>query len=272
MAGTDRTRLRAGELRRAKTQAIDKLAADPAAAPVVILVDPQLGENVGMVARAMLNCELTRLRIVRPRKSWPSDKAIRASSGAEVVLEKAEVFDTTEEAIADLHRVYAATARSRDMTKQVVTPEQAAAEIRGAGLATGILFGGEAKGLHNDDVALADSILMAPLNPGFSSLNLAQAVLVVAYQWYRSGDPDAGEDMHLRGSRPATKKELVGFFEHLESALDDSGFLHVEEKRPSMVRNLRNVFQRAELTEQEIRTLRGVIKSLVIYGNSKRKG
>ncbi|MEK9678155.1 MAG: RNA methyltransferase [Rhodospirillaceae bacterium] len=231
--------------------------------PAVILVDPQLGENIGMVARAMLNCGLTDLRLVRPRDGWPNEKAVSASSGADMVVYRAKLFDTTAEAIANLSRVYAATARDRDMTKEVVTPAGAAAEIRDFGTAgTGVIFGGEAKGLKNDDVALADKILTVPLNPEFKSLNLAQSVLLVAYEWFKLGNDTPDSYTMTPDTRQANKNELLGLFEHLEGALDDSGFMHVREKRPIMVRNLRNMLQRAGLTEQEVRTLRGVIKSL----------
>ena len=231
--------------------------------PAVILVDSQLGENIGMVARAMLNCGLTDLRLVRPRDGWPNAKAVSAASGADSVIEDARLFSTTEDAIADLSFLYAATARDRDMTKRVVTPDACACEIRAKGsTGCGILFGGEAKGLKNNDIALADTILMVPLNPGFTSLNLAQAVLLVAYEWYKLSDGTPADILPMQSSRPANKKELIGLFGHLESALDDSGFFHIREKKPIMARNLRNLLQRAAPTEQEVRTLRGVIKSL----------
>ena len=261
MAGTDRTR------------GVD--GAVPGA-PAVILVAPQLGQNIGMVARAMLNCGMTDLRLVAPRDGWPNADANKASSGALVVLDNARVFATTAEALTDLNTVYATTARSRDMAKPVVTPRRAAAEIREAdakGVRCGLMFGPEAKGLHNDDVVLADSILQVPLNPGFSSLNLAQAVLLAAYEWYQAGDetPPAQPAPILKNRGPATKEDLFGLFEHLERELDESGFLRNIEKRPTMVRNLRNMFQRADLTDQEVRTLRGVIVSLV-EGRKMRLG
>ncbi len=256
MAGTHRSR------------ATDTVAeSERSGAPAVILVKPQLGENIGMVARAMLNCGLTDLRLVAPRDGWPNPAAEKSASGATVVLDRARVFETTADAVADLNRLYATTARSRDMTKAVVTPRRAALEIReaaAAGQHAGLLFGPEAKGLHNDDVALADTIVTAPLNPGFSSLNLAQAVLLLGYEWFQAGVETPDLEVTLpKGTRPATKKELLLLFEHLERELDACGFLHVREKRPVMVRNLRNMLQRAGLTEQEVRTLRGVITSLV---------
>ena len=256
MAGTD-TRRAEKALRGIKTEG----------APVVVLIKPQLGENIGMAARAMLNCGLTDMRLVNPRDGWPNDAATNAASGALVVLEKARVYPTTTEAVADLNLVYASTARSRDMTKSVVTPRKAANEMHEAwaasGSKAGILLGPEAKGLHNDDVALADTVMMAPLNPGFSSLNLAQAVLLFGYEWYQAAIDVVERETPVPAlTRPATKKELIGFFEHLERELDNCGFLHVKEKRPIMVRNLRNLFQRANLTEQEVRSLRGVVSGL----------
>ena len=254
MAGTDST----------KAPAASVIAGS---GPAVVLVNPQLGENIGMAARAMLNCGLTDLRLVNPRAGWRIDKTWRASSGADQVLEAAQLFDSTTDAIADLERVYAATSRGRHATQRVVTPRQAATETRKvetAGARTGVLFGPEAKGLKNDDVALADAILMVPLNPAFMSLNLAQAVFVVGYEWYLAGAEASASTVTIpKETRPATKQELLGLFRHLESELDDCGFLRVKEKRPRMVRNLRNLFQRAGLTEQEVRTLRGVIACLV---------
>lgn len=250
MAGTDR-----------------RSAGAPPLGPAIILVEPQLGENIGMVARAMLNCGLTDLRLVRPREPWPNAKALAAASGADPVLAAARLYDTTAAAVADLVRVYAATARSRAMTKRIVTPRQAADELRVAsclGNAGGVVFGKEAKGLHNDDVALADTILTVPLNPGFQSLNLAMAVLLIGYEWFLSAAEDTpAETMMPKDTRAATKAEMEGLFEHLERELDACGFLRVQEKRPIMVRNLRNLFGRAELSEQEVRTLRGVIACLV---------
>jgi tRNA/rRNA methyltransferase len=243
--------------------------------PAIILVKPQLAENIGMVARSMLNFGLLDLRLVAPRDEWPNEKALPPSAGAGEVLESARVFASTAEAIAGLHFVYATTARVRDMVKTVATPECAAREIRKqahAGRKCGILFGREAKGLANDDVALADAVLMVPLNPAFSSLNLAQAVLLVGYEWYRSGDETPGQALPIpKDTRPANKEELIQLFEHLEGELDACGFLRVKEKRPIMVRNLRNIFQRAQLTEQEVRTLRGVIKSLAEFPRDKKR-
>jgi tRNA/rRNA methyltransferase len=233
-----------------------------AAGPAIILVEPQLGENIGTTARAMMNCGLGDLRLVRPRDGWPSDKAIAAASGADAVLAKARLYPTAPAAIADLVHVYAATARDRGMVRREVTPRHAAQEIRGrlaAGEACGVLFGPERTGLLNDDVALADTVLTVPLNPGFSSLNLAQAVLIIGYEWFTSAAAAPPETLRRGGSRQASKEELLNFFEHLEEELVRNGFLRNRESRPSMVRNLRSLFQRAQCTEQELRTLHGVV-------------
>ncbi len=256
MAGTDRSQTRS------KTEAI----AAAGSIPAIVLIDPQLGENIGMVARAMLNCGLTDLRLVRPRDGWPNPAAVSSASGADIVLENAQVFETTNDAIADLNLVFATTARDRDMTKEMVTPAAAAAEMRAIGSQQcGILFGREAKGLKNEDIVLANKIVIAPLNPGFTSLNLSQAVLLLAYEWYKLVDETPSAELRMKDTRPANKEELLGLFEHLESELDNHGFLRVKEKRPVMVQNIRNVFQRANMTEQEVRTFRGVVKSLAQY-------
>src|SRR5689334_20102351 len=233
--------------------------------PVIVMVRPQLGENIGMAARAMLNCGLSTLRLVSPRDGWPSDRAQRAASGADVVLEKAEVFETVGEAVADLEHVVATTARNRELVQRIVTARQAASDMR-AWIAqdrkVGILFGPERTGLENEDMVHADTVLSIPLNPQFSSLNVAQAVLLVAYEWAAAGEPKRAERMSDHSTRPATKAELVNLFAHLERALDESGFLRNKEMRPAMVNNLRAFLQRSAMTEQEVRSFHGVIKYL----------
>ena len=230
--------------------------------PAIILSQPQLGENIGTAARAMMNCGLDDLRLVEPRDGWPSAKATAAASGADPVLEKARLYPDIRSAAAGLVHLYAATARERDMVLREVTPRQAAAEMRAhiaVGEPCGVLFGPERTGLTNDDIVLAQAVLRVPLNPAFSSLNLAQAVLIVGYEWFAAGSEAPAEYRRTGDSRPATKDELFSFFDHFEEALDDSGFLRQADKRPSMVRNLRNLFQRAQCTEQELRTLHGVV-------------
>lgn len=235
--------------------------------PVIVLVGPQMGENVGAAARAMLNCGLTELRLVSPRDGWPNERARAMATGASrEVIDRARVFESAAAAVADLHRVYATTARRRDVLKPAVGPRDLASEIReraAEGLRSGVLFGPERAGLDNDDVALASHIVHIPLNPGYSSLNLAQAVLVVAYAWFEAGS-GAGAALPEQSSAtpPATSAQLVNLFEHLEQELDASGFLRVTEKRGIMVRNLRSILHRAELREHEVRALHGVVSSL----------
>jgi tRNA/rRNA methyltransferase len=240
--------------------------------PAVILVSPQLGENIGTAVRAMFNCGLTDLRLVAPRDGWPNAKAVSAASGADAVLDQARLYPSVEAAIAGLVHVYATTARDRYMVKRIMTPRAGAAEMRrlmAQGEGCGILFGPERTGLLNEHIALADTVLNVPLNPAFSSLNLAQAVLLVGYEWFVAGDDTPPEQLQTGHSVPASKEHLIRFFEHLEEALDDSGFLRAPDKRPSMVRNLRNLFQRAQCTEQELRTLHGVVTAF--SGPKRRK-
>ena len=246
----------------------EPVEAAAASSPVIVLVEPQMGENIGAAARAMLNCGLTELRLVSPRDGWPNERAQAMATGASrEVIDRAAVFRGTAEAVADLHRVYATTARRRDILKPAIGPRDLASGIRGdaaSGLRSGVLFGPERTGLDNDDVALASHIVHIPLNPGYSSLNLAQAVLLVAYAWF---DADA-ETETAAGPRQqpavpaATSAQLVNLFEHLEQELDRSGFLRVAEKRGIMVRNLRSILHRAELREHEVRALHGVVSSL----------
>lgn len=252
-------------------------SAAPPSAPAIILVAPQLGENIGATARGMANFGLTDLRLVAPRDGWPNASAVASAAGADAVLDAARVTATTEEAVSDLHFVGGTTARRRDMIKPVLTPETMVREIRERGTSgqkCGILFGHEKSGLDNDDLALCDCIVSVPVNPQFASLNLAQAVLLMSYEWMRQQAQDdlgrrtpfdgpSREGLQMPHTRPATREELIGFFEHLERELDESGFLWPLEKRPVMVRNLRNLFNRTGASEQEVRTLRGLVSSLV---------
>ena len=239
--------------------------------PTIILVQPQLGENIGACARAMLNCGLTELRLVKPRDGWPNEKAVAAASGADPVLDGAKLYDTTADAVADLNVVFATTVRTRGMIQEFLTPRTAAAELRthfDAGHKTGVLFGPERTGLVNDDLTLAEKLITVPLNPSFSSLNLAQAVLLIGYEWFQTGEIPPDRVLHTGQTRPATKAELLNFFEHLEGDLDRTGFFTSPEKRPSMVRTLRNAIERMQMTEQEVRTFHGVVAALT----GRRKG
>jgi tRNA/rRNA methyltransferase len=233
--------------------------------PVVILVEPQLAENIGMVARAMANFGLSQLRLVSPRNGWPKKGAHSAASGATHILEAAKLYDTAREAIADLNYVFATTARERGQMKRVLGPEAAIAEARtalAAGEGVGILFGRERVGLDNDEIALADAILTFPVDPAFASLNLAQAVLLAAYEWRKAaaGALPFGAAPQPR-SAPAPREMLLSLFEHLEAELDDVGHFPAD-KRPVMSRNLRDMLLRMGPSEQDVRTLRGVLRSL----------
>lgn len=237
-------------------------------APAIILVGSQLGENIGTVARAMLNFGLTDLRLVNPREGWQYERALKASAGASALIENHRLYDSVAVATEDLGFLVATTARSRDMVKPVLTPQKVAVEMRARQignpqLQSGILFGPERTGLDNEDISLSDAICRVPLNPAFSSLNLAQAVLLLGYEWYQAADstPDIQQD--TPDTRPATRGEVNGMFLHLETALDAAGFLAPPEKAPAMARNIRNMFHRAGLTEQDVRTFRGMINALL---------
>lgn len=245
-------------------------------APVIVLVRPQLGENIGFAARAMGNFGLRDLRLVAPRDGWPNDKANAAAAVAGAIVEEATVYETVEAAISDLNFVLATTARPREMVKAVLSPETAAETLRARALSaerTGVMFGPERSGLDNDSIALADAILTAPVDPDFASLSLPQAVLLFVYEWLKSDKPKAlgrittfdgpaQEGLSAPDTRPATREELFGLFEHLEGALDDAGFLRPPEKRPSMVRSIRNMFHRMGATDQDVRTWRGIVSAL----------
>jgi tRNA/rRNA methyltransferase len=233
--------------------------------PAVILCEPQLGENIGTAARAMANFGLWDLRLVRPRDGWPNEKAVATASRADHVINNVRVFETLEEAISDLTLVYATTARSRDMKKAVIGPDEAAGRlvthIRG-GQGAGLLFGREKWGLMNDEVALADMIVTLPVEPAFASLNIAQAVLILAYEWRRQSGLAETLPFGSGLADVAPRGELVGLFEHLEGVLDQSGFFTSPEKRPTVIDNLRTALTRGNFSSQEIRTLRGVISSI----------
>lgn len=233
--------------------------------PAVILCEPQLGENIGTTARAMANFGLWDLRLVNPRDGWPNEKAIATASKAEHVLDKVRVFETTEAAIADLSLVYATTARRRDLQKPVLGPEEAAQRVIAhieTGAGAGILFGRERWGLNNDEVAISDAIVTLPVEAAYASLNIAQAVLIIAYEWRRQTDLGNKLLFAETPADPASKGQLIGLFEHLEDALDRAGFFTAPDKRPTVVANLRAMLGRGTLSAQEVRTLRGVVSSL----------
>lgn len=233
--------------------------------PAVILCEPQLGENVGTTARAMANFGLWDLRLVNPRDGWPNERAIATAARADHVIERVRVFETTEAAVADLSLVFATTARRRDLQKPVYGPEEAAQQVFAhiaGGAKAGLLFGRERWGLNNEEVALADAIVTLPVESAFASLNIAQAVLIMAYEWRRQSD--LGKSLPFEGAMAdsASKGQLLGLFEQLEEALDRAGFFTAPDKRPTVVNNLRTMLSRGTLSAQEVRTLRGVISSL----------
>ncbi len=229
--------------------------------PIIVLVNPQMGENIGAAARAMLNCALTGLRLVNPRDGWPSAAAEAMAAGALDHMPPVRVFGKTAEAVADCHYIFATTARPRDMTKPVFTAKSAAIDIRkrqAEGQQTAILFGAERSGLDNDDVALSHAAVTIPLNPASTSLNLAQGVLLLAYEWFQLGpSPLSGKE-----ELPATHDRLVELFERFEKELDAHHFFRNGGNKPVMVRNLRNMLSRAEMTDQEVRTFHGIISAL----------
>ena len=235
--------------------------------PVIILVRPQLADNIGACARAMANGGLFHMRLVAPRDGWPQEKAWRTASGADRILDALTVHDTVADAVADLHHVFATCPRPRHIVKPVLTARGAAAELReisARNLRTGLLFGPERAGLDNDDMAAADALVRFPLNPAFMSLNLAQAVMVMAYEWWTAADDTPPRTLMTNETRVATKGRLDNFLDHLVDQLDACGFLRNQPKRPGMVRNIRHFFQRGEVTEQELRTLHGIVTELAI--------
>jgi tRNA/rRNA methyltransferase len=258
MSGTDRTK-----------------AGHDLAGPAVILVEPQLGENIGMAARAMGNFGLTRLRLVKPRDGWPNMAAQRAAAGADHILDRVELFDTVEAAVADCSLLFATTARAHDQAKPVVGPEEAArqtiTEIASGGTAA-ILFGRERWGLTNEEVALANRIVTFPVNPGFASLNLAQAVLLMGYEWFKLSTANALPFTMPARSERASNHQMQAFFDNLVSELDKVEFLRPAEKRDTMLVNLRNIFTRMEPTKQDMHTLHGVVMAIAEGRKGPAKG
>lgn len=230
-------------------------------APAVILVRPQLGENIGACARAMLNFGLSDLRLVAPRDGWPNPEAWPRASGADRVLDAARVYPTLTDAIADLHTVYATTVRPRRLTKPVLTPAGAAAEMRGQTAQSGLMFGPERSGLETDDLAVAHAILSVPVNPDFGSLNLAQAVLLAAYEWFQAGDATPASRLaHHAG--PAAHAELEGLIAAVDAALDAADYYNVADRIAASKRHTRNLLTRPRYSEEEVRTWRGIVHAL----------
>jgi len=250
MAGTDQTQT---------------LPAQDNNSPAVILVSPQMGENIGAAARAMLNCGLSDLRIVNPRDGWPNERADAMSSGALAKMPPVQVFASTEKAVADCHYIYATTARPRDMVKTVFTARGAAADMHARdikGQKTAFLFGAERTGLTNEDVALSHAVITIPLNPAFSSLNLAQGVLLCAYEWAMAADKTPARTLQTGDSFPVPHAALDELFVRLEAELEAHHFFRSEDMKPSIVRNLKAMLVRADLTDQEVRTFHGIISAL----------
>lgn len=264
--------------------------------PSIILVSPQLGENIGAAARCMLNFGLTDLRIITPRDGWPNPKAVDMAKGAKEVINNAKIFDSLADATFDITKLYATTARTRDMEKPVYSAHETAEEIIKNSGKSAIMFGAERSGLSNEDITLADAICSIPVAPIYTSLNLAQAVNITCYEWFKNSIDCTHTDQtshaefipassltsqkilkqvqddeknvinkeidNSNSSQLATKEDIAKLFEHLETELDKTDFFKVADKRPKMVVNIRNIFSRNNLTEQEVRTLRGIIKSL----------
>jgi tRNA/rRNA methyltransferase len=235
------------------------MAAKPA--PAIVLVRPQLGENIGKAARAMLNFGLTDMRLVAPRDGWPNPSAGPAASGADVVLERAKVFDTVQAAIADCSTIYASTVRRRDLVMPVLRPEEMASAIAGAPERCAILFGAERSGLETEEVALANAIVTVPINPDFGSLNLAQAVILLAYEWSKHSDLSVPPEKALEA--PAPHGELEGLMEQLDEALTAKGYYHPPSRTQATKNTLRTIFTKTGWSSREVKAVRGVIRALV---------
>lgn len=238
----------------------------------IILSNPQMGENIGAAARSMQNFGLCDLRLVNPRDGWPNERAITMSSGAFEHMPEVKVFDTLSDAISDLHFCFATTARMRDMVKPVFTPENAAIEGKkriSRKQNIGVIFGAERTGLLNDEISQAQAIISIPVNPNFPSINLGQAVLLMAYEWIKNHDLQVNDEtLDMGDSFPAKHGEVQGFLERLENELEERRFFRSEDLKPTMVRNIQNIFTRADISDQELRTLHGVLSAL--RGNKSR--
>ena len=243
--------------------------------PAIILSHTQMGENIGAAARAMKNFGLSELRLIAPKCEWPNDRAQMLASGAGDILDRASLHTTARDALADVQLVLATTARGRDVTREVLTAEAAAQRLRAAsaaGLKTALLFGGERAGLDNDEISLCDALITIPTAPlpqikpteiKAGSLNLGQAVLLLGYEWLKAGDATPASRIRAGVAVPAARQELTDLFEHLERELDAGGFFFPPAKKGAMVRNIRAMILRSGLTDQQARTIRGMIVALV---------
>jgi tRNA/rRNA methyltransferase len=229
--------------------------------PVIVLVRPQLGQNIGKAARAMLNFGLTEMRLVAPRDGWPNPDAGPSASGADVVLERAKVFNTVQDAIADCPTVYASTVRRRDLVMPVLTPEEMADQIAGSSERSAILFGAERSGLETEEVALANAIVTVPINPEFGSLNLAQAVILLAYEWSKSSELAVPTAKELEP--PAPHGELEGLIGQLEESLEEKGYFHPPSRTQATKNTLRTIFTKTGWSSREVKAVRGVIRALM---------
>lgn len=232
-----------------------------AKAPVIVLVRPQLGENIGKAARAMLNFGLTEMRLVRPRDGWPNPSAGPSASGADIVLEKAEVFDSVQDAIADCSMVFASTVRRRDLVMPVLRPEEMAARIVASASRTAILFGAERSGLETEEVALANMIVTVPINPDFGSLNLAQAVILLAYEWSKTSALAVPPAKELEPA--ALHGEVEGLIRQLDEALQQKGYFHPPSRTQATKNTLRTIFTKTAWSSREVKAVRGVLRALV---------
>jgi len=230
--------------------------------PVIVLVRPQLGENIGKAARAMLNFGITEMRLVAPRDGWPNPSAGPAASGADVVLEQAQVYDSVADAVADCEHVHATTVRKRGVTKPVLTPEEAAREMTTAQGRHAILFGPERSGLETDDVAVARNIVTVPINPEFGSLNLAQAVILMAYEWSKTSTAALAQPTQEVLLPPAPQAELDGMIAQMEALLEPKGYFRPASRAAATKRTLRNMLTKPGWNHLEVRTMRGVLSAL----------
>jgi len=229
--------------------------------PVIVLVRPQLGQNIGKAARAMLNFGLTEMRLVAPRDGWPNPDAGPSASGADIVLERAQLFGTVQAAIADCSQVFASTVRRRDLVMPVLGPEQLADRISQSAERSAILFGAERSGLETDEVALANAIVTVPINPQFASLNLAQAVILLAYEWSRRSDLAQPPAKELEP--PAPHGELDGLISHLDEELENKGYFHPPSRTQATKNTIRTIFTKTGWSSREVKAVRGIIRALV---------